>query len=174
MAEASGATETPVQLINIGLIVLTHDSIFARDVRKWQALLDADKTWTNSKMQFRTAQKAMKQSQPITTTDTLGYHQEVNAASIIDEFMSRITSSSSIDDGASFSLPASTTQAAKQIAEHHLQQQLASIAASSIQNQTMMEQMKTLMSTITDLQTQLNQGTSRGGGDRHRPPYVDS
>ena len=90
--------------------------------------------------------------------------------SIIDEVMSRITSSPSIDDKASFSPPAPTTQAAEQITEHHLQQQLASIAASSTQNQTMMEQMKTLMSTIADLQTQVNQGTSCGGGDRHRPP----
>ena len=84
--------------------------------------------------------------------------------------MSRITSSPSIDDEASFSPPVSTTQAAEKIAEHHLQQQLASIAASSTQNQTMMEQMQTLMSTIADLQTQVNQGTSRGGGDRHCPP----
>ena len=35
MAEANGATETPVQLINIVLIVLTRASIFASDVRKW-------------------------------------------------------------------------------------------------------------------------------------------
>ena len=75
MTEASGATETPVQLINIGLIVLTRASIFASDVRKWQALPDANKTLTNFKMHFRTAQKAIKQSQPITITDTLGYHQ---------------------------------------------------------------------------------------------------
>ena len=60
MAEASGATETPVQLINIGLIILTHASIFASDVRKWQALPDADKTWPNFKMHFCTAQKAIK------------------------------------------------------------------------------------------------------------------
>ena len=34
MAKASGATETPVQLINIGLIVLTRASIFSSNVRK--------------------------------------------------------------------------------------------------------------------------------------------
>ena len=83
--------------------------------------------------------------------------------------MSRITSSPSINDEASLSPPAPTTQAAEQIAEHHLQQQLASISASSTQDQTVMEHMKTLMSTIADLQTQLNQGTSRGSGDRYRP-----
>ena len=75
MAEASRSTETPVQHFNIGLIVLTRASIFVSDVRKWQALPEADKTWPNFKMHFRTAQKAIKQSQPITTTDTLGYHQ---------------------------------------------------------------------------------------------------
>ena len=54
MAEANGATETPVQLINIGLIVLTRASSFASNIRKWQALPDADKNWPNFKMHFRT------------------------------------------------------------------------------------------------------------------------
>ena len=35
MAEASGATETPEQLINIGLIVLTRHTFFFNNIRLW-------------------------------------------------------------------------------------------------------------------------------------------
>ena len=41
MAEANGATETPVQIINIGLIALTRSSIFANKACIWQDLSDA-------------------------------------------------------------------------------------------------------------------------------------
>ena len=44
MAEANGATETPVQLINISLIFLTRASIFSNNVRIWQALPDDHKS----------------------------------------------------------------------------------------------------------------------------------
>ena len=44
MAEYIGVTKTPVHLINIGLIVLTHASIFANDVHIWQSLPDALKS----------------------------------------------------------------------------------------------------------------------------------
>ena len=51
-AEANGDNETPVQLINIGLIFLTRASIFANDVRIWQALPDAHKSSPTSKKHF--------------------------------------------------------------------------------------------------------------------------
>ena len=60
MAKSNGATETPVQLINIGLIVLTRASIFARDVRLWQALPDDLQSCPTFKKHFRTDQKAIK------------------------------------------------------------------------------------------------------------------
>ena len=41
MVEANGATETPVQIINIGLIILTRASIFAIGGRRWQRLKHA-------------------------------------------------------------------------------------------------------------------------------------
>ena len=44
MAKSNGSTETPVQLINISLIVLTRALIFASNVRIWQALPDAHKS----------------------------------------------------------------------------------------------------------------------------------
>ena len=134
MAESNRATETSVRLINIGLIILTRASIFANNVRIWQALPDAHKSWPNFKKHFRTYQIAIKQSQPTITTDTLGYHQSDNAAAIIDEVVSRITTSST-DKESQFSTPISPLQAAKQQAEHQLQQHLVRVVSSSNQNQ---------------------------------------
>ena len=73
MAEANGATETPGRLINIGLIFLMRASIFPNNVRIWQDLPNAHKSWTTFKKNFRTAQRAIKQSQPTITMYTLGY-----------------------------------------------------------------------------------------------------
>ena len=83
MAESNGSTETPVQLINIGIIVLTRALIYANDVRIWQALPDAHKSWPIFRKHFRTAQRSIKQIQPTITMDTLGYHQSANSAAII-------------------------------------------------------------------------------------------
>ena len=60
MAKSNEATETPVQIINIGLIVLTRASIFANNVQQWQVLPDAIKSWPTFKKHFRTAQRAIK------------------------------------------------------------------------------------------------------------------
>ena len=140
MAEANGSTETPVQLMNICLIVLTRDSIFPNDVRIWQALPDAHKSWPTFKIHFCTAQIAIIQSHTTITTDTFVYHQSANAAVIIDKVVSRITTSSAGEES-QFSTPTSPLQAAEHQAEQQFQQHLASIAFSSNQNQTMMAQM---------------------------------
>jgi hypothetical protein len=170
MAEASGATETPEQLINIGLIVLTRATIFSNDIRAWNAFVVAAKTWPAFKTHFRDAQKAIKRSQPLTTTDTLGFHDKANAAAIIDDVMSRISIPSTDSDD----LSATESSNAEQLADQQLQQHLANMASSSAhQNQTMMTQMQTLMSTISDLQSKVQQGnsrdngTSRNNGGRH-------
>ena len=75
MAEANGSTEIPVQIINIGLIILTRASIFASNVRRRLDLPDNLQSWPTFKKYFLTAQKAIKQIQPTITTETLGYHQ---------------------------------------------------------------------------------------------------
>ena len=94
MAESNVATETPVQLTNIGITVLTRASIFANNVQRWQALPEALKSWPTFKKFFRTNQRYIKQSQPTITKDTLGYHQPANATAIIDEVVIRITTPS--------------------------------------------------------------------------------
>ena len=59
-SESNGSTERPVQLINIGLIILTRAPIFSNNVRQWQAFPDALKSCPTFKKHFRTAQRAIK------------------------------------------------------------------------------------------------------------------
>jgi hypothetical protein len=158
MAEASGATETPEQLINIGLIVITRATFFTNDIRTWNEKLPATKTWPEFKTHFRTAQKAIKRSQPATTTDTLGYHREANAAKEGDDAVSRISLPS--NDGDDLTV---AETAAAELAEQQLETHLANIASSANQNQTMMAQMQTLMSTISDLQSKVQQNSGNNG-----------
>ena len=41
MAEPSGAGHTPDQLINFGILILTHANIFASNIRRWYARLNS-------------------------------------------------------------------------------------------------------------------------------------
>jgi hypothetical protein len=165
MAEASGATKTPEQLINIGLIVITRATIFTNDIRAWNETLPAAKTWPGFKTHFRTAQKAIKRSQPPTTIDALGYHCEANAAKEGDNAVSRISLLS--NDGDELSV---AETAASELADQQLEIHLANVASSAHQNQTMMAQMQTLMSTIYDLQSkvQQNNGNNENRNDGNR------
>jgi hypothetical protein len=85
MTKAADAAETPKQLINIGLIIITRSTIFASNIRKWHAKPDVKKTWPAFKTHFKEVQKAIKQSQPAITMDSLGYHEQANAVSIVDQ-----------------------------------------------------------------------------------------
>jgi hypothetical protein len=151
MAEASGATETPAQLINIGLIVITRATIFTGDIRAWNKTLPAAKTWPGFKTHFHTAQKAIKRSQPSTTTDALGCHREANAAKEGDDAVSRISLPSNGGDELSVAETAASELADQQI------------ASSAHQNQTMVAQMQTLVSTISGLQSKVQQNNGNNG-----------
>jgi hypothetical protein len=72
MANASGSEETTLQLINIGLIIITRPNIFAADIRRWHGLPRAVKIWIRFKSHFKSAQRAIIHSQPDVTTDSLG------------------------------------------------------------------------------------------------------
>jgi hypothetical protein len=129
MADAANSEETPTQLINIGLIIITRSTLFASDIRKWHGKEATEKTWKAFKTHFKDAQRDIKRSQPAVTTDTLGFHQ-VNTATIVDQVIERLT----------------TDQL-----QHEAQQE----AANATQQDGMIEQMQHLMSTISDLQTQV-------------------
>ena len=74
MSKASGAPNTPAQLVNIGLPILTHSTLYSSDISKWYEKPEAKNTWPNSKLQFKVAQKSTEKIQPVTTTDSLVYH----------------------------------------------------------------------------------------------------
>jgi hypothetical protein len=44
MADAANSAETPTQLINIGLIIITRSILFSSDIRKWHGKEAAEKT----------------------------------------------------------------------------------------------------------------------------------
>jgi hypothetical protein len=147
MADAANSAENPTQLINIGLIIITRSTLFASDIRRWHGRAAPEKTWAAFKTHFKDAQREIKRSQPAVTTDSLGYHH-VNAATIVDQVIEHLT----------------TEQM-----QHDSEQQ---DAANATQQEGMMEQMQHLMTTISDLQTQVtnnnnnrNNSNSNGNGN---------
>ncbi len=158
MAEAANAAETTSQLINIGIIIITRSTIFSSDIRKWHSKPDADKTWPTFKDHFKVAQRDIKKSEPTTTTDSLGYHDQASlAATIVDQVIDRLATQHD---------EATTITAETLVAEQQMAQQLTNMANSTQQNSQVLEQMTALASTISALQTQVNhnQSNSRNGG----------
>jgi hypothetical protein len=170
MADAAHATETTAQLINIGIIIITRSTIFSSDIRKWHDKEEADKTWQNFTAHFKTAQKAIKKSQPAITTDSLGYHEQANAATpgVVDQVIERLQNQQEVG----------TVITADSIAEQQMQDHLSHMANSTQQSQQMLEQMSALATTVSTLQSQINnnnhqnqgrnQGYGRNGGGRGR------
>ena len=100
MANAAESEETTPQLINIGLIIITRPTVFATDIRQWHELPLADKTWIRFKTHFKSAQRAIIRSQPSVTTDSLGYHEQANAASVatvVDQVIDRLQAQQNAD-----------------------------------------------------------------------------
>jgi hypothetical protein len=150
MADAADAEETPAQLINIGLIIITRATIYSSDIRKWHDRLDADKTWPDFREHFKTAQKAIKRSQPTITTDSLGYHGQANSASLVDQVINRLYSQ---QDAPAPTGPTASPNADQQMSQH--------LSNSAQQNQAMLTQMQALASTMSALQTQVNNTSTR-------------
>jgi hypothetical protein len=158
MADAAHATETPAQLINLGIIIITRSTIFSSDIRKWHDKDAADNTWPAFKDHFKAAQKAIKRSQPTVTADSLGYHdQTANQVSGLDD--PDIDHSPLHNDEA-------TTITAETLAEQQMHQQLINMANSTQHSQQMLQHMTALASTVSDLQSQIsnNQNNGRGRG----------
>jgi hypothetical protein len=151
MTKATHAAETTEQLINIGVIILTRSTIFANDIRQWHDKPVAEKTWPLFKEHFKAAQKAIKRSQPATTTDSLGYHEQANATdSIVDQVIDRLVTQR--DDA--------TTITADSVAKQQMQQQINNMANFTQQSQQMVEQMTALASTVSTLKAQLENSTN--------------
>jgi hypothetical protein len=149
-------------LINIDIIIITKSTIFSSDIHKWHIMPDADKTWPNFKAPFKAAQKDIKKSQPTITADSLGFHEQANAATLVNQVTKRLTPQRE----------STTTITAESIAEEQMQQQLKNMANSTQQNQQMLDQMTALVSTVSTLQTQGNNNNHShersSGGDRAR------
>jgi hypothetical protein len=154
MAEAAHSAETASQLINIGLIIITRSTIFSSDIRKWHDKPSLDQTWPNFKDHFKAAQKAIRKSQPVVTTDSLGFHGQANtAASLVDQVIERLTEPNS---------GTATAVTAETLAEQQMQQHIDNMANAAQQNQQMFDQMSALSTTVSTLQTQLDNAHDSG------------
>jgi hypothetical protein len=176
MAEAAEASETTSQLTNIGLIIITRSTIFASDIRKWHEKPDDEKTWPTFKEHFKAAQKAIKKSQPTTTTDSLGYHEQANSvAGIADQVIDRLSAQHDHETTITSESPNP-----HYVPDPQVQQQLQHMANSTQQNQHMMDQMQTMLSNFSALQTQAHTNPTRqshrgrGDGGRNHRNYRDN
>jgi uncharacterized membrane protein YgcG len=166
MAQAGESEETPSQLINVGIIILTRPTVFATDIRRWNDLPPASKTWISFKTHFKEAQRAIIRSLPTVTTDTLGYHEQANSVeTVVERVINRLQTQ---HNAAAMN---TTDSAAELIAEQQMNLQMANMANATQQSQTMFDQMQALKTTIASLQTQVtnnrnNQGGGGGGGRR--------
>jgi hypothetical protein len=156
VAEAAGSEETPAQLINLAMILLTKSGIFANDIRRWYDRPTAEKTWPNFKTHFRDAQKAIRNSTP--TIDQLGFHN----ANLVQQIVTGLRDQSINDNP-----PPTTDTIADTAAAHHN-------ANATQQNQTMLTQMQEMQATLLALQNQAppqqnnNHGGRSGRGGRGR------
>ena len=62
---------------------------------KWYDRPEADKTRPNFKLHFKADQKPIKKNQPVTTTDSLGYHYN-QANYVVDDVINRLTKQQAI------------------------------------------------------------------------------
>jgi hypothetical protein len=139
MASAAESEETTAQLINIGLIIIAWPTAFANDVRNWHDLPSADKTWNGFKTHFKDAQRAIIRSLPAVATDSLGCHEQANAASVatvVDQVIDQLQAQ---QNAVSALTPDS---AAEVLAEQQMNLQLANMANATQQSQTMFKQMQ--------------------------------
>jgi hypothetical protein len=154
VAEAAGSDETPEQLINLAMILLTKSGIFANDIRRWYDRPVIEKTWPRFKTHFREAQKAIRNSTP--TVDQLGFHN----ANIVQQIMTGLRDQSINDD--------------RQPENNHSNDApnepapIQETANATQQTNTMLSQMQEMQTTLLALQNQAQQphSTGRGRGGR--------
>jgi hypothetical protein len=156
VAEAAGSDETPAQLINLAMILLTKSGLFTNDIRRWYERPAADKTWPNLKTHFRNAQKAIRNSTP--TVDQLGFHN----ANLVQQIVTGLRENSVTEERNVANVTAGTTDT----------DTLSSYANATQQDNTILQKMQEMQATLLSLQTQGppnrrnpgGRGSGRNGG----------
>jgi hypothetical protein len=139
VADVAGSPETPTQLINMALIILSKTSIFAHDIRIWHAG-DADqKTWPNFKTHFKEAQKLLRMTGG--TVNELGLH---GANAMVEQIIDGIRQQSILEQDT-----ATDTQMNTQF-EH-----MANVAA---QNAALFEKMTDMIAQMKEIQKEVLPG----------------
>ena len=157
MAEASGAAATDVQLIDIGLIIITNANIFGSDIRKWHSKPADEISWTNFKTHFTTAQRDIKRSQPQQTIRDFGFHPQANAVSLADEVYARITAKQAEDTAQAEAINAEIETGLA------MQEQFSQMANSTQTDPSVISQITALTNIIRNLESRMNNNGGNGG-----------
>ena len=160
MAEASGAAATDMQLIDIGLIIITNVNIFGSNIRKWHSKPAGDKSWTSFKSHFTTAQRKIKISQPQQTIQDFGFHQQANAASLADEVYARIAAKQAVDTAQAETINAKLENALA------IQEQLSQMVNSTQSDTSVISQITALTNIIRNLKNHMDTNGGNGGGQQ--------
>jgi hypothetical protein len=160
MAQAQGTPETSEQLISIGRIIITNANIFADSVEKWDNRPAVDKTWTNFKTHFTTAQKAYKLARPTDTVSQHNYTSQANIAELVN---------AAIDERTNQQLAAEAEIAQQNIINEHLANMAAQEnhqEANSSQQQISPE-LQQLMQTLTNLTAKIQNNNNNNNNSNN-------
>ena len=91
VADVAGSPETPTQLINMALIILTRSGIFTHDIRTWHTTNAGEKTWPNFKLHFKEAQTLLRMTGG--TMNELGLH---GANAMVDQILEGLRSHNNV------------------------------------------------------------------------------
>jgi hypothetical protein len=154
VAEAAGSDETPAQLINIAMILLTKSGMFTNDIRRWYERPTVEKTWPRFKTHFRDAQKAIRNSTP--TVDQLGFHN----ANLVEQIVTGLRDHSITDEESHQASGAAPNDA--DTLTTCANATVATSASTTPSNLAMATQMQEMQATILALQNQRPQSNSSG------------
>ena len=143
IADSAGSPETPSQLINIALIILSRSGVFSHDIRMWHAKPSQEKTWPNLRQHFKEAQKSIRMSGG--TIDQLGLH---NANAMVEKIIEGLHNKST------------DTFASDQVAEHQMNEQIEHMANVANQNADLLNKVQELMKKIDVLEKNLGKKTT--------------
>ena len=149
-----------MQLINIGLIIITNANIFGSDIRKWHPKPAGDKSWMSFKYYFTTAQREIKIYQPQQTILDFGFNQQANAASLSEKVYARIAAKQAEDTAQAEAINAELNNGLD------IQEQLSKMANSTQSKTSFISQITALANIIRNLENCIDTNGGNGGGQQ--------
>ena len=161
MAQDSGAAPTYVQIIDIGLIIITNANIFGSNIRKWYSKPAEEKSLKNFKSHFTTAQHEIKRTQPQQKIGDFGFHQQANAARLTKKVYARIAAKQAEDTAQAEAINAKLENGLA------MQEQLSQMANSTQSGTSVISQTTALTNIIHNFENRMDANGGNRGGQEH-------